>query len=182
MKILFSIFFICKLNTMKNERICPICFDNLGRIYRDLPCGHRFHHKCLKMTEKKEATTHNCPYCRQEYENIKIRSRQNLLLSIKEKEMKVNFTTYIKTKLNECELASGKKNRLIIANCIYKKICENISMLLDPRFGFKTRFTEVVKIKVNYNFDEVKDVYKEMKITNEYNELCGYKNIINNAL
>ena len=167
---------------MRNERICPICFDNLGRIYRDLPCGHKFHHGCLKMTEKKDATIHNCPYCRQEYENIKLRCKQNLLLSNKEKEIKGIFITYIKTKLNECQLASGKKNRLIIANCIYKKICENLSILLDPRFGFDKRFTEVVKIKVNYNFDEVKDVYKEMKITNEYNELCGYKDIINNSL
>ena len=167
---------------MQHERICPICFDNLGRIYRDLPCGHRFHHSCLKMCEKKEATIHECPYCRQEYENIQLRNRQNLSLSIREKEMKVNFTTYIKTKLNECEITSGKKNKLLIVNCIYKKICENISMLLDPRFGFKTRFTEVVKQKVNYNFDEIQDLYEKGEITNEYNEFCGYKNIINNSL
>ena len=82
--------------------------------------------------------------------------------------------------MNECELAS-EKNRVIIANCIYKKICENIN-ISDPRFGFNTRFTDVVKLKVNVNFDEIKNVYEEENIINEYNEFCGYKNIINNSL
>lgn len=42
---------------------CSICFEsyNKGQIIRNLPCGHKFHYKCMKPWLK---TSSLCPLCR----------------------------------------------------------------------------------------------------------------------
>ena len=110
---------------MSTDSICPICYENLGKIYRTLSCGHKFHHKCLKNCEKKDDTIHNCPYCRQEYENIILRKRITIL-SVEEKDIKKNFIKYMKEMLNMCESTNGKVPRLLICNKIFKNIINYI--------------------------------------------------------
>ena len=44
---------------------CSICLCKNGKIYRELECGHRFHHKCLSL-----CLTKQCPLCRSPYENM----------------------------------------------------------------------------------------------------------------
>ena len=151
---------------MSSKTICPICYDNIGKIHRELHCGHKFHHKCLKQCERKDTTIQNCPYCRQDYENIILRDR-TYLLSISEKQIKTNFITFIKKKLYDCEMALGKKNKLLIVN---------------GRYGFTHRFTYVVKQKINENFNEIQDLYKKGEIKSEYEEFCNYRNVIINKL
>ena len=56
------------------KKECPICFDNLGRIYRTLQCCHKFHHKCLLKNETYNVKPYKCPFCRQSYENIQLRN------------------------------------------------------------------------------------------------------------
>ena len=66
-----------------DSKECAICYKNLGNIYRTLHCGHKFHHKCLIVNEKYNNSQCICPYCRQTYENIKLRDR-TYKLSIEE--------------------------------------------------------------------------------------------------
>ena len=52
---------------------CPICLEHMPKKNNyKLDCGHRFHYKCLKMTQKQHFNYFNkfneCPYCRTEYE------------------------------------------------------------------------------------------------------------------
>jgi hypothetical protein len=157
--------------------ICPICYENIGKIHRVLHCGHKFHHKCLKLCEINKADKHNCPYCRQEYENIVLRERKTLL-TIEEKKCKTEFVMYIKKKLNECEITVGKKNKFLICNSIYKKIIEKKNMILTPKFGFMFTFTKTVRNKVSEIYLDIQELFKNGEITNEYYEFCGYKDII----
>jgi len=166
---------------MSAETICPICYDNIGKIHRTLHCGHKFHHKCLNNCEQNNATIHNCPYCRQEYQNIVLRDRTSLI-TISEKEKKKIFVDYIKKKLLECSLTLGKRERLLIVNDIYKKIIKNINILLNPKYGFIPKFNSVVKSKVTEIFGDIKELHENGEIQFEYQEFCKYKDIILNKL
>ena len=71
---------------------CSICLCKNGKIYRELGCGHRFHHKCLLLCQTK-----TCPLCRTPYENIVLRKR--ILSSVDELKFKI-FCSDIKFKIN----------------------------------------------------------------------------------
>ena len=166
---------------MLNKPICCICYENIGKIYRNLHCNHKFHHKCLKLCEKSNNTIHKCPYCRQEYENIILRDRTSLI-TLSEKEKKENFVNYIQLKLKECKLTLEVKDRLLIVNIIYKKIIKNINILLNPRYGFIPTFNSVVKNKVVEIFENIQEINETGEIAIGYQEFCKYKIIILNKL
>ena len=70
---------------------CSICYNKLNKIYRELSCGHRFHHKCLKLCEDTSNNDiYSCP-CRNKYENMILRTR---ILSTTEKKEKMFTPTF----------------------------------------------------------------------------------------
>ena len=157
---------------------CSICYENLGKIYRVLQCGHKFHHKCIKACENMNTTIHQCPYCRQDYENICLRDR----LNEEERKRKLEFVSYIKKYLKDCENTSGKKNKFLICKIIFKRISEEIDMLSKSKFGFTKRFINVVKNKLIELDTNINELRKNNKISLlEHNEYLNYrKNILKN--
>ena len=87
------------------------------KIYRELSCGHKFHHKCLNIWEKYQDDV-SCPYCRSKYNNSALRSQT---LSSSDEEKKQSFIELIKEKINEVSLLSSldKNNRLKLINSIF---------------------------------------------------------------
>lgn len=139
---------------------CPICYENLGKIYRTIQCGHKFHHKCLKTCELKEKNKHSCPYCRQEYENILLR---NTTKDPTEKELKQRdkFILDIKKLLDECEAETEKKNKIFKIIKIYKTFTQNISILNNPKFQFN-KFKVVIKSKTIGITEQINNVIEEL--------------------
>lgn len=142
-----------------SKSVCPICFDALGKIYRTIQCGHKFHHKCLKKCESNEVNYHSCPYCRQEYENMVLIKRK-IVLSENESKKKTKFISDIKQLLNECIASKGKRNKFLMTLQIYKKLSKNINILNNPKFEFK-QLIEVIKIQATKLSEEINNVIKE---------------------
>lgn len=165
---------------MCDKSICPICLDSLGKMHRTLQCGHKFHFKCIKHNENSQTDTNefSCPYCRQEYENMILRERK---LNKEQEKQKEIFVDYIKEKLNEILLKSDKKDKFYVVIDIYRKIIEkqNISMLLDHKFGFLPNFTEVAKKKIIEISFDAEELFENKTITqDEYSNFNNYKSII----
>ena len=71
--------------------LCFICHGILSKNHYILPCGHRFHFKCIYILDYYQPT--KCPYCRQTYEesiSFRLRSRTILLNKFKKLIKKVN--------------------------------------------------------------------------------------------
>jgi len=52
----------------KNTTVCTVCYDNIYILYLRLPCGHKFHRKCIAPW----ANEHNsCPLCRESIDKSK---------------------------------------------------------------------------------------------------------------
>ena len=103
---------------------CAICFYNNGKIYRELGCSHRFHHKCLSLCQTK-----TCPLCRTPYENIVLRER---VLSSSDKLKLKTYCNDIKALINECNSFRAtiqKSKRLHIINIILKYIIDHNTCL-----------------------------------------------------
>lgn len=132
---------------MSNKE-CPICFEKLGKIYKELPCGHRFHFGCIKTYENflNNKDLH-CSYCRTNYSVMTLRKR-NPELSDLEKGRKVMFTNNIKFMLDEVASTQDKNKKVIIINKIFYKIKKDIDMLINPKFKFK-KLLIVIKDKLN---------------------------------
>lgn len=59
--------------------ICYICHGILSKNHYILPCGHRFHFKCINILDYYQPS--KCPYCRQIYdESISFRLRSRTIL------------------------------------------------------------------------------------------------------
>ena len=156
---------------------CAICYENLGKIHRVLQCGHKFHHKCIKACENTNTTIHQCPYCRQDYENICLRNRN--ILNKEEKKKKTEFVSYIKKYLKDCETTSGKREKFLICNIIFKRISEEINILSKSKFGFSIMFINVVKNKLIELDPEINELKTNNKITSsEHNKYFNYRKII----
>lgn len=174
------------------EKICPICFDNLGKMHRTLQCGHKFHYKCLHENEKQTLSKnnfsenncikHKCPYCRQEYTNMVLRKRV-FKLTQEEKEKQKAFSNKIKKLLFDCSIVKERKEKFKLALKIYEIVIKNKNMLLNKKFGFVPKFVGVVKEKVKDIDEQIEDLIKTKGL--EYiggeekkKEWIKYKNII----
>ena len=144
---------------------CPICYDKLGRVYRTLSCGHKFHHKCLKLSEND--SRYYCPYCRLEYNNMILRSQ---ILSEKDQEIKDIFVKKIKNLINNVLSKEEKNSKLLILIQIYEVCLNNIFILNTKKFKMD-KFLDIFKKKskeleeeciteLNNNFLKKKDVNK----------------------
>lgn len=130
-----------------DSKECAICYKNLGNMYRTLHCGHKFHHKCLIMNEKYNNSECICPYCRQTYENIKLRNR-TYKLTIEEEEKKKMFVNQIKALLVENQNEDIKSKKFEITIKIYEIILKNVKMLNTTKFGFRQQFLNVLVNKI----------------------------------
>ena len=117
---------------------CSICLCKNGKIYRELGCGHRFHHKCLLLCQTK-----TCPLCRTPYENIVLRKR--ILSSVDELKFKI-FCSDIKFKINSIS-ETQKDERLNTINTILKYLIDHKNMF-NSKFPLKP-FRELLKLKLN---------------------------------
>lgn len=52
----------------RSKQICAICYDNEYIIYTRLPCGHKFHRKCIKPWASRY---NSCPICRKAIDNTR---------------------------------------------------------------------------------------------------------------
>ena len=174
------------------EKICPICFENLGKTHRTLQCGHKFHYKCLHENEKQTISKnnlsvnncikHNCPYCRQEYTNMVLRKRV-FELSQEEKEKQEEFSNKIKKLLSDCSIVKEKKEKFMLALKIYEIVIKNKNMLLNKKFGFILKFVPVVKEKVKEIDEQIEDLIKTKGLDyiggqEKKDKWNSYKNII----
>ena len=154
---------------------CPVCLNNLGRIYRALHCTHQFHHKCLKQWET-ESKKEICPCCRQKYENMVLR---NSPLTSQEQIMKRKLCNFIICKKQEQFKSVGTWDKTLTLNILYKEIIRNKDMILNKRFGFKI-FVDAIKIQTIRLSVEIKERLDENKINDDmYTEFNSYKDIIN---
>ena len=148
-----------------DSKECAICYKNLGNIYRTLHCGHKFHHKCLIVNEKYNNSECICPYCRQTYENIKLRDR-TYKLSIEEEKKKKIFVNELKSLLyksnNEDEDNKSKKFEITIK--IYEIILTNIKMLNETKYGFRPIFTKLVIDKIHDLQNQIDELIEENNI------------------
>lgn len=168
---------------------CPICFEKIGKIYKELECGHRFHFNCITIYEKlKEQKNLNCPYCRKKYSVMKLRDRIPKVTP-EEKKRKKELCNIIKSKLNNVAFESDKSKKVIIVNSIFSLIISNIDMIKDIKFGFKPIFSNVVLFKLSelsleinnqHNKNEISkndyDIFNNNKITIEHQLSLFYKN------
>lgn len=101
-----------------------------------MSCGHRFHHKCLKLCENTSNDIYSCPYCRNEYKNMSLRPR---LLSISEKKRKDVYTNDLSKMVIDVNNAHTKKDKVDIVNNIFKYILneDNVAMILNKNSDFK---------------------------------------------
>ena len=142
---------------------CPICYEKLGKNYKELECGHRYHFKCITTYEKIKASKNecdlSCPYCRKKYSNMKLRSELDFKLTIEEEINKSKFVSTIFDLLNQIE-GKDKNKKLIIINKIFSTIIDNVKILKDKKFGFE-KFVPVIINKVNELSLEISDIYKD---------------------
>ena len=129
---------------------CTICLCKNGKIYRELGCGHRFHHKCLSLCQTK-----TCPLCRTPYENIVLRERS---LSSSDKIKLKTYCNDIKVLINACNSISSTmpSKRLHIINIILKYIIDH-KYMLTGKFPLN-HFIGVIKNKINgWNMEIIED-------------------------
>jgi len=125
---------------------CSICLYKNGKIYRELECGHRFHHKCLSLWLTKE-----CPLCRRPYENIITRES---ILSSSDKLLLKKFISEMIPIINELNIIKYNKapqyinKRLIIINNVLKKIIE-YKYIFHKKFELDN-FITIVKERIMY--------------------------------
>jgi hypothetical protein len=141
---------------------CSICLCKNGKIYRELGCGHRFHHKCLSLCQTK-----TCPLCRTPYENIVLRER---VLSSSDKLKLKTYCDDIKALINECNSFSEtiqKSKRLHIINIILKYIIDH-KYMLTGKFPLN-HFIGVIKNKLNgWNMEIIEDANLKKKYITQY--------------
>lgn len=143
-----------------DSKECAICYKNLGNIYRTLHCGHKFHHKCLILNEKYNNSECICPYCRQTYENIKLRDR-TYKLSIEEEKNKKMFSDQIKSLLVEIQNEDNKSKKFEFTIKIYEIILKNIKMLNQTKYGFREHFLNVIINKIHHIQNQIDDIKLE---------------------
>ena len=152
---------------------CSICLSKNGKIYRELGCGHRFHHKCLSLCQTKI-----CPVCSTSYENIVLRTRG--LSWPKSSSDKLKLKTYCDDIRSIINLAysvstlsphtrSGSvriSERLRLINNLLKYIIDHKNML-NSKFTLLIPFIESLKEKINIWNSEIVG----------YGKIVGYVNI-----
>jgi hypothetical protein len=114
---------------MDKDISCPICYDKLSKIHLVLPCGHRFHFKCMELCKPQI-----CPYCRQLYEkpiSARLRSRTHLVNKLKE--YMFNIT-----------LLDTREHKVKIMLEIFKLINNNFNII--KYFG--VRFLDILQNKI----------------------------------
>lgn len=139
---------------------CSICYEKLGNIYRTLHCGHKFHHKCLIINENYNNSVCICPYCRQTYENIKLRDR-TYKLTIEEDKNKKMFMNKINELLVEIQNEDNKSKKFELTIKIYEIILKNIKMLNQKKYGFREHFLNVIINKIHYLQNQIDDIKLE---------------------
>ena len=148
---------------------CTICLDKNGKIYRELGCGHRFHHKCLSLCQTK-----TCPLCRTPYENIVLRVRS---LSPSDKLILKTFCNEMISILNEFDEIKYNieyqyiNKRLIIINKVLKKIIEHKYILLK-KYGL-CNFITTVKDRIMYINNDI--VSEDNKSNINQQDIIKYK-------
>jgi hypothetical protein len=157
-----------------NYKECPICFEKIGKIYKELECGHRYHFKCITLYEKfKNNENLNCSYCRNPYSIMKLRDRKKKLTP-EEKIKKDSFVSHISNLILEVKIINNynKNKKVILINKIFKCLIYEIDMLNDDRFDFKKKFIPTMISKLHFLKAEV-DIYgpsNEKKISKkQYN-------------
>ena len=123
---------------------CTICLCKNGKIYRELGCGHRFHHKCLYLSQTK-----TCPLCRTPYENIVLRKR---ILSSVDELILNKFLRDIKFQINSISKTQISK-RLNTINTILKYLIDHKNMF-NSKFPLKP-LIEILKLKLNTWHSEI---------------------------
>ena len=143
---------------------CSICLCKNGKIYRELGCGHRFHHKCLSL-----CLTKHCPLCRRPYENIVTRVR---ILSQADKIISKQFVNEMIPILNEFDIIKYNEapqyinKRLIIINKVLKKIIEYKHIILNKIFGLDT-FITTVKERIMFINNDIMSEDNNSKLTQQ---------------
>lgn len=68
----------CSWHTpLEGESTCSVCMEMMtSRNFRELPCGHRFHTKCLRKWKAEGNRT--CPLCREEFDAPQFRVTVNV--------------------------------------------------------------------------------------------------------
>lgn len=150
---------------------CTICFEKLGKTYKKLPCGHKFHFGCITIYEKlKKNENLNCPYCREQYSVMKLRERITKLT--KEEDFKKNeLSLFLKQKLKEVESSKNKNKKTIIVNQIFNSLLKNIDLLKEPKYGFTSKFVPIMIHKLSELIFQVQVGYGEKKISKKQHDL-----------
>lgn len=61
--------FSLRKTKLENTPACTVCYDvNIFRLFRILPCGHKFHRKCINPWAE---DCNSCPLCRKAIDNTK---------------------------------------------------------------------------------------------------------------
>lgn len=123
--------------------LCYICHCRLSKNHYILPCGHRFHFKCIHILDYYQPS--KCPYCRQTYDesiSFRLRSRTILLNKVINliKHVDVNKDKSEKTKIIIDIFTLMNNNFRIIRylkNDFFQIILEKIiqlkqSLILEP--------------------------------------------------
>lgn len=103
--------------------ICPICLKRMIFFYKKTPCGHKFHHKCLKNWKAKNNT---CPSCPKELFNYKgtYHQQDNISLNLKHNNNSILITncntnkSYPPIKYSDIPHIQHTHNTLIITQVI----------------------------------------------------------------
>ena len=142
---------------------CSICLCTNGKIYRELECGHRFHHKCLS-----QCLTKQCPLCRSPYENIVTRAS---ILSLSDKLLLKKFVSEMIPILNEFYVIKYNEEpqyinkRLIIINKVFNKIIEH-KYIFYKKFGLDN-FITTIKERIIYINNDIILEDNKCKITQQ---------------
>lgn len=148
---------------------CTICFEKLSKIYKELPCGHKFHFGCITIYEKlKQNENLNCPYCRKQYSVMKLRERK---LTKQEELKKYELSLFLKEKLNEVDSSKAKNKKTIIVNQIFNSLLENIDILKEPKYGFTSKFVPVIIHKLSELILQIQECFEEKKISKKQYDL-----------
>lgn len=152
---------------------CPICYEKLGRIYRTINCGHKFHHKCLIASEKKDENIHNCPYCRCEYQNMILRERK---LTPKEKEIKEIFGKDVQKYIKEVQQTVGTQEKTLLILKLYEYLIKNVSIINNKKYKLKPLKNVIItktedlaeQISLNVGLKNIKE--KDFELFLEYKQ------------
>ena len=150
---------------------CTICFKKIGRIYKELPCGHKFHFGCITIYEKlKQNKNLNCPYCQKQYSLMKLRERIPKL-TYEEKLKKYNLCIFIKDKLKELEFASCKNKKTILLNQLFNNLLENIDLLKNTKYGLTIKLVPVIILKLSELIIQIQSCYEKKNISKKQHDL-----------